>query len=317
LTKTSLVAGGAGFIGSHLCEALLLKGHKVVAVDSLISGRRNNLKSPVFSKHRARFTFLKRDILKPLNLKADFVFNFASPASPPHYQTHSIYTLRTGSEGTRNLLELAKRSKGRFLQASTSEVYGDPKVHPQREDYWGNVNPIGVRSCYDEAKRYGEALCMEYWRKEGVDVRLIRIFNTYGPRLDPDDGRVISNYIKQALRNEPLTVFGDGSQTRSFQYVDDLVIAVCKVMFAAGLGGEVFNTGNPGEFTVLQAARLVKKITKSKSPIVHRPLPQDDPTRRKPDISKIRRRLGWSPRIKFEEGLKRTIAWYLLNEIKA
>jgi UDP-glucuronate decarboxylase len=270
----------------------------------------------VFSKYRSAFTFLKRDILKPLNLRADFVFNFASPASPPHYQVHSIYTLRTGSEGTRNLLELAKRSRGRFLQASTSEVYGDPKVHPQREDYWGNVNSIGVRSCYDEAKRYGEALCMEYWRKEGVDVRLIRIFNTYGPRLDPNDGRVISNYIKQALKGEPLTVFGDGSQTRSFQYVDDLVAAIFKVMFTPGLGGEVFNTGNPGEFTMLQAARLVKKLTKTKSPIVHRPLPKDDPTRRRPDITKIRRRLGWTPRIRFEEGLKRTIAWYLLNEIK-
>jgi len=316
LPKTSLVAGGSGFIGSHLCEALLVKGHKVVAVDSLISGRRSNLDSPLFRKHRARFTFLKRDILKPLSLKADYVFNFASPASPPHYQVHSIYTLRTGSEGTRNLLELAKRSKGRFLQASTSEVYGDPRVHPQREDYWGNVNPIGVRSCYDEAKRYGEALCMEYWRKEGVDVRLIRIFNTYGPRLDPDDGRVISNYIKQALGGEPLTVFGDGSQTRSFQYVDDLIAAVLKVMLTPGLGGEVFNTGNPGEFTMLQAARLVKKLTRSASPIVHRPLPKDDPTRRKPDIGKIRRRLGWTPRIRFEEGLKRTIAWYMLNEIK-
>jgi UDP-glucuronate decarboxylase len=317
LTQSSLVAGGSGFIGSHLCEALLLKGHKVVAVDSLISGRRSNLESPVFRKHRARFTFLKRDILKPLNVKADFVFNFASPASPPHYQVHSIYTLRTGSEGTRNLLELTKRNRGRFLQASTSEVYGDPKVHPQREDYWGNVNPIGVRSCYDEAKRYGEALCMEYWRKEGVDARLIRIFNTYGPRLDPDDGRVISNYIKQSLRGEPLTVFGDGSQTRSFQYVDDLVVAVCKVMFAPGLGGEVFNVGNPGEFTMLRTARMVKKLTRSKSPIVYRPLPLDDPTRRQPDISKIRRRLAWKPRVKFEEGLKRTIAWYLLNEIKA
>ena len=316
MPKTSLVAGGSGFIGSHLCEALLVKGHKVVAVDSLISGRRSNLDSPLFRKHRARFTFLKRDILKPLSLKADYVFNFASPASPPHYQVHSIYTLRTGSEGTRNLLELAKRSKGRFLQASTSEVYGDPRVHPQREDYWGNVNPIGVRSCYDEAKRYGEALCMEYWRKEGVDVRLIRIFNTYGPRLDPDDGRVISNYIKQALGGEPLTVFGDGSQTRSFQYVDDLIAAVLKVMLTPGLGGEVFNTGNPGEFTMLQAARLVKKLTRSASPIVHRPLPKDDPTRRKPDIGKIRRRLGWTPRIRFEEGLKRTIAWYMLNEIK-
>jgi UDP-glucuronate decarboxylase len=313
--KTSLVAGGAGFIGSHLCEALLKRGHKVVAVDSLISGRRSNLDSPVFKRYAKRFTFLKRDIMRPLNLKADYVFNFASPASPPHYQTHSIYTLRTGSEGTLRLLELAERNGAVFLQASTSEVYGDPKVHPQREDYWGNVNPIGVRSCYDEAKRYAEALCMEFWRKRQVDVRLIRIFNTYGPRLDPNDGRVISNYIKQALRGEPLTVFGTGLQTRSFQYVDDLVAAALKVAFAPGLGGRVYNTGNPGEFTMIQAAKLVKKLTGSPSPIVFRPLPKDDPTRRKPDISKIKRELGWSPKVKFEPGLKRTIAWFRLNEI--
>jgi UDP-glucuronate decarboxylase len=314
--KTSLVAGGAGFVGSHLCEALLKKGHKVVAVDSLISGRKSNLDSPIFTKYRRQFTFLKKDIIKAFDVKCDFVFNFASPASPPHYQLHSIYTLRTGSEGTRNLLEIAKRHQARFLHASTSEVYGDPAVHPQPETYWGNVNSIGVRSCYDEAKRYAEALIMEYWRKEGVDTRMIRIFNTYGPRLDPDDGRVISNYIKQALQGKPLTVFGDGSQTRSFQYVDDLVIAIQKVMFTPGLAGEVFNTGNPGEFTVLQAAKLVKKLTRSASPIVRLPLPKDDPTRRKPDITKIRRRLGWSPKIKFEDGLKRTIAWYMLNEIK-
>jgi len=314
--KTSLVAGGAGFIGSHLCEALLKKGHKVVAVDSLISGRKSNLASPIFTKYKKQFTFLKKDIIKPFDVKCDFVFNFASPASPPHYQVHSIYTLRTGSEGTRNLLEIAKRHQARFLHASTSEVYGDPAVHPQPETYWGNVNSIGIRSCYDEAKRYAEALIMEYWRKEGVDTRMIRIFNTYGPRLDPDDGRVISNYIKQALQGKPLTLFGDGSQTRSFQYVDDLVIAIQKVMFTPGLAGEVFNTGNPGEFTVLQAAKLVKKLTRSASPIVRMPLPKDDPTRRKPDISKIKRRLGWSPKIKFEDGLKRTIAWYMLNEIK-
>jgi UDP-glucuronate decarboxylase len=312
--KTSLVAGGSGFIGSHLCEALLKRGHKVVAVDSLISGRRSNLDSPVFTRYAKHFKFLKRDIMRPLKLKVDYVFNFASPASPPHYQTHSIYTLRTGSEGTLRLLELAERNHAPFLQASTSEVYGDPKVHPQREDYWGNVNPIGVRSCYDEAKRYAEALCMEFWRKRQVDVRLIRIFNTYGPRLDPDDGRVISNYIKQALRGEPLTVFGTGQQTRSFQYVDDLVAATLKVMFTPGLGGQVYNTGNPGEFTMIQAAKLVKKLTGSSSPIVFRPLPKDDPTRRKPDISKIKRALGWSPKVKFEAGLKRTIAWYQAHE---
>ena len=315
--KTSLVAGGAGFIGSHLCEALLKKGHKVMAVDSLISGRISNLKSPVFAKYKHNFVFLKKDIIRPFMGKADYVFNFASPASPPHYQAHAIYTLRTGSEGTMNLLNIAKANQAVFLQASTSEVYGDPAVHPQPETYWGNVNSVGVRSCYDEAKRYAEALCMEYWRKESVDVRLIRIFNTYGPRLDPNDGRVISNYIKQALRGEPLTVFGDGRQTRSFQYIDDLIAAVFKVAFTTGLGGEVFNTGNPGEFTMLAAAKLVKQFTGTASPIVHKPLPKDDPTRRKPDIGKIRRRLGWSPKVPFKVGLKRTIDWYRTNEIKA
>ena len=315
--KTSLVAGGAGFIGSHLCEALLKRGHKVVAVDSLISGRASNLKSPVFTKYKKQFTFLKKDIIKPFMGKADYVFNFASPASPPHYQTHAIYTLRTGSEGTMNLLNIAKANKAVFLQASTSEVYGDPAVHPQPETYWGNVNTIGVRSCYDEAKRYGEAICMEYWRKEKVDVRLIRIFNTYGPRLDPDDGRVISNFIKQALKGQPLTLFGDGKQTRSFQYVDDLIAAIFKVAFTPGLGGEVFNTGNPGEFTMLEAAKLVTQFTGAKAGIVFKPLPKDDPRQRKPDISKIKKRLGWTPKVKFADGLKKTIDWYKLHEVKA
>jgi UDP-glucuronate decarboxylase len=315
--KTSLVAGGAGFIGSHLCEALLKRGHKVVAVDSLISGRKSNLSSPVFTKYKKNFVFLKKDIIKPFMGKADYVFNFASPASPPHYQTHAIYTLRTGSEGTMNLLNIAKANKAVFLQASTSEVYGDPAVHPQPETYWGNVNTIGVRSCYDEAKRYGEALCMEYWRKEQVDVRLIRIFNTYGPRLDPDDGRVISNFIKQALKGQALTLFGDGKQTRSFQYVDDLIAAIFKVAFTPGLGGEVFNTGNPGEFTMIEAAKLVTQFTGAKAGIVFKPLPKDDPRQRKPDISKIKKRLGWTPKVKFADGLKKTIDWYRLNEIKA
>jgi UDP-glucuronate decarboxylase len=313
--KISVVAGGAGFVGSHLCEALLKKGHQVVAVDSLISGRRSNLNSPVFTRYKKNFTFLKKDILRPVRLKADYVFNLASPASPPHYQAHSIYTLRTGSEGTRHLLELAERNGAPFLQASTSEVYGDPAVHPQREDYWGHVNPVGIRACYDEAKRYAEALCMEFWRKRGVDVRLVRIFNTYGPRLDPDDGRVISNFIKQALKGQPLTLFGDGKQTRSFQYVDDLVAAMLKVMFTPGLGGKIYNTGNPGEFTMVQAAKLIKKLTGSASPLVHKPLPADDPVRRRPDISRIRKELGWSPKVPFETGLKRTIEWVKLNEV--
>jgi nucleoside-diphosphate-sugar epimerase len=313
--KVSLVAGGAGFIGSHLCEALLRRGHKVVAVDSLVSGRLSNLDSPVFRRHHRDFSFLKRDILKPFRIECDFVFNFASPASPPHYQAHSIYTLRTGSEGTRHLLEMAKANRARFLHASTSEVYGDPQRHPQSEDYWGHVNPVGPRACYDEAKRYAEALVMEYWRKEGVDTRMIRIFNTYGPRLDPNDGRVVSNYIRQALRGEPLTVYGDGRQTRSFQYVDDLIRAVLVVMFSPkAKPGCLYNVGNPGEFSVLAAARLVKRLTGSPSPIVHKPLPQDDPVRRRPDISKIKRELGWKPRVTFAVGLKKTIAWYAAHE---
>jgi UDP-glucuronate decarboxylase len=315
--KRVLVAGGAGFVGSHLCEALLESGYQVTAVDSLISGRRGNLSSPVFEKHRKRFKFLQKDILGPLAVKADYVFNLASPASPPHYQKHSIYTLRTGSEGTYRLLMLAKKNKARFLHASTSEVYGDPAVHPQVETYWGNVNPIGVRACYDEAKRYAEALIMEFWRKEGLDTRMVRIFNTYGPRLDPDDGRVISNYIKQALQGRPLTVFGDGSQTRSFQYVSDLVRAMFLVMFSPkAKAGCVYNTGNPGEFTMMEAAHLVKRLTGTSSPIVHLPLPKDDPSRRRPDIGRIKKDLGWSPKVKFEEGLKKTIDWYRMNEIR-
>jgi nucleoside-diphosphate-sugar epimerase len=317
VAKSSLVAGGSGFIGSHLCEALLKRGHQVTALDSLISGRRSNLEGPIFRRYKRQFRFVKKDILGPLNFKADYIFNLASPASPPHYQVHSIYTLRTGSEGTHNLLKLAKKNGARFLQASTSEVYGDPLVHPQREDYWGHVNPVGVRSCYDEAKRYAEALIMEYWRKEKVDTRIIRIFNTYGPRLDPDDGRVISNYIKQALQGRPLTVYGDGKQTRSFQYVSDLVEAIQTVMFSPkAKSGCIYNTGNPGEFTMLEAARLVKKFTGADVPIVYKPLPKDDPARRRPDISKIKRELGWSPKVKFAQGLKKTIEWYQAHEIR-
>ncbi len=306
----SLVAGGAGFIGSHLCEALLKRGHDVVCVDNLISGRLRNLQGPAIAGAGRRFRFLRHDIQNPLKIKVDFVFNLASPASPPHYQKHSIFTLRTGSEGTYQLLLLAERSRARFLQASTSEVYGDPEQHPQTEDYWGHVNPVGPRACYDESKRYAEALCMEFWRKRKVDVRVIRIFNTYGPRLDPKDGRVISNYVMQALRGQPLTVYGTGRQTRSFQYVSDLVEAIQKVMFSPGQAGCVYNTGNPGEFTMIQAARLVKKLTGSSSPIVFKPLPKDDPARRRPDITKVRKALGWQPRVPFEEGLKMTIQWF-------
>jgi len=317
--RLALVAGGAGFIGSHLCEALLKRGFRVTCVDSLISGRLSNISGPAFAKAKAqrRFRFVKHDIQQPLRLKAGFVFNLASPASPPHYQAHSLLTLRTGSEGTWNLLNLAEQSGARFFHASTSEVYGDPRVHPQREDYWGHVNPIGPRACYDEAKRYAEALIMEFHRKRGLDTRMIRIFNTYGPRLDPEDGRVVSNYIKQALRGEPLTVYGSGRQTRSFQYVSDLVEAILRVMFTPGLEACVFNVGNPGEFTMLEAARLVQRLTGSRSELIHQPLPQDDPVRRRPDISRIQAALGWAPQVPFEKGLEETIAWFRKEEMKA
>lgn len=312
----SIVAGGAGFIGSHLCEALLHKGHHVTCVDNLISGRLKNINTVVVAKHRHRFRFLKHDIREPLLLRADYVFNLASPASPPHYQKNAIFTLLTGSEGTLRMLELAQRNKARFIQASTSEVYGDPEVHPQREDYWGSVNPVGVRACYDEAKRYAEALIMEFWRKHRLDTRIIRIFNTYGPRLDPDDGRVVSNFIKQALKNKPLTIYGRGKQTRSFCYVDDMVEAFLKVAFARGKAGKVYNAGNPGEYTMIQTAKLIKALAESKSKIVHKPLPQDDPVKRKPDISRIKKELGWKPKVKFDEGLKNVIAWYAEEELQ-
>ena len=311
----SVVAGGAGFIGSHLTDALLKKGHHVTVVDNLISGRLKNLKTETVARYKKNFRFIEHDIRQPLLLSCDYVFNLASPASPPHYQTHSIFTLTTGSEGTRQLLELALKNKAKFIHASTSEVYGDPQVHPQREDYWGYVNPVGVRACYDEAKRYAEAIIMEYWRKHKVNTRMLRIFNTYGPRLDPDDGRVVSNFIKQALTGKPLTLFGDGQQTRSFCYVSDLVQAFLKVSTAKGKGGVIYNAGNPGEFTMQQAAKLVLKLTGSKSSIVRKPLPKDDPVRRKPDIRRIKKDLGWAPAVPFEKGLAQTIAWYRENEI--
>ena len=303
-----LVAGGAGFIGSHLCEALLQKGHEVTCVDNLISGRKSNLDSPILRQAGSRFKFLRHDIQKPLNLKVSWIFNLASPASPPHYQTHSIFTLRTGSEGTYQLLLLAKKNKARFLQASTSEVYGDPAVHPQREDYWGNVNPIGLRACYDEAKRFAEALCMEFWRKEKVDVRMVRIFNTYGPRLAPGDGRVVSNFIVQALRGDPLTVYGDGTQTRSLCFVDDEIGGLLALLDSS-LTGPV-NIGNPDERTMLELAHVVLEATGSSSDITFEPLPQDDPTRRCPDITLARSALGWEPTTGLGDGIGRTIEYF-------
>ncbi len=307
MAERILVTGGAGFIGSHLCESLAKKGYEIVALDNFATGKRSNLrKIPV--------KLIKHDITKPFAKKLarlgkfDFVFNLASPASPVDYQKLSIPTLLVGSLGMKNSLDFAKANSARLLQASTSEVYGDPLIHPQTEGYWGNVNPIGPRSCYDEAKRYAESLCMAYAR-EGTPVVLARIFNTYGPRMRLDDGRVVPNLVGQALRNEPLTVYGDGSQTRSFCYVSDLVEGLEKLMFSS-LQGDVFNVGNPEEHSILEFAQLVKQLTGASSEITYLPLPQDDPKRRKPDISKIKAALGWEPKVKLEDGMKETIAWF-------
>ncbi len=301
-----LVTGGTGFIGSHLCERLLERGHEVLCLDNFFTGRKKNvlhlLGDPMFE-------IIRHDIVNPIFLEADAVYNLACPASPVHYQHNAIKTVKTNVVGTLNMLGLAKRVGARILQASTSEVYGDPAVHPQREDYWGNVNPIGPRSCYDEGKRVAETLMMDYHRQNGVDVRIARIFNTYGPRMLPDDGRVVSNFIVQALRGEPLTVYGDGSQTRSFCYVDDMVEGLIAFMEQEEEIGPL-NLGNPEETSMLELARLVIELSGSRSEIVFRPLPQDDPRRRRPDITKARRLIGWEPRTPLEEGLARTIEYF-------
>ena len=304
----TLVAGGAGFIGSHLCERLLAEGDPVICLDNLITGRRRNIASLM---DRPGFAFVEHDVVEPLPPlpRVSRVFHLASPASPVAYQLHPIETMRTNSEGSRNLLELARRDGASFLYASTSEVYGDPLVHPQGEEYWGNVNPIGPRAMYDEAKRYGEALTMAYADAYGVDTRIARIFNTYGPRMAPDDGRVVSNFVVQALVGEPLTVYGDGSQTRSFQYIDDLIEGMVRLMRSTFCGP--VNLGNPSEFTVLQLARLVQELTDIDAPIEFRPLPGDDPRQRRPDIRLARLVLGeWEPNVPLPVGLRRTITYF-------
>ncbi len=302
-----LVAGGAGFIGSHLCERLLAMGHRVTALDNLKTGSLKNLKA---AKQSKAFSFHKGDVRELWTRKVDYIFNLASYASPPYYQTWSIDTMMTNAYGSHLLLEAAKKFKARYLLASTSEVYGDPLHHPQVETDWGNVNPIGLRSCYDEAKRFSEALTMEYIRKHRVDARIIRIFNTYGPRLQKDDGRVISNFINQALTNKPLTIYGDGTQTRSFCYVDDLVAGIIRAAFKPRTKGEVFNLGNPAEFTMLEAAGLIEKTLGRKVRRVFKPLPSDDPKRRKPNIEKAKTVLGWTPQIPLNQGLVKTMAWF-------
>jgi dTDP-glucose 4,6-dehydratase len=303
----ALVTGGAGFLGSHLCRTLLQRGWEVVAADNLLTGRKAN----VADLAGDRFSLVEGDVTRPLDVPGplDAVLHFASPASPPDYLAHPIETLEVGSNGTRHTLELARAKGARYLLASTSEVYGDPLVHPQPESYWGNVNPVGPRSVYDEAKRFAEAMATAYRTTHGVDVKIVRIFNTYGPFLRPGDGRAIPNFIAQALAGEPLTVYGDGSQTRSFCYVDDEVRGLLALLESDWAGGPV-NIGNPEEHTVLELAELVRSLTGSSSPITYAPLPENDPTRRRPDISLAGRILGWRPVVPLTEGVTRTVEWF-------
>ncbi|MCA8995571.1 MAG: SDR family oxidoreductase [Planctomycetaceae bacterium] len=301
-----LVTGGAGFLGSHLCERLLSEGHDVICVDNFFSGRKDNIRHLIGD---SRFEVIRHDIVHPLYVEADLIYNLACPASPVAYQYNPIKTIKTSTVGMVNILGLAKRCRARVLHTSTSEVYGDPEIHPQREDYWGHVNPVGPRSCYDEGKRVAESLCMNYHLAHGVEVRIVRIFNTYGPRMDPNDGRVVSNFLMQALRGEPLTVYGDGSQTRSFCYVSDLIEGFIRMMEQDDEIGPV-NLGNPVENTMLELAEAVRDVTDSGSQIAYEPLPQDDPKRRCPDISKAKATLGWSPQVDLRTGLQRTAAYY-------
>ncbi len=301
-----LVTGGAGFLGSHLCDRLIARGDEVICVDNLFTGRKDNI---AHLRNHPNFEFIRHDIVHPLFLECDQIYNLACPASPVAYQFNAIKTIKTSTVGMVNVLGLAKRCKARILHASTSEVYGDPDVHPQKEDYWGHVNPIGPRSCYDEGKRVAESLCMNYHEAHGLEVRIIRIFNTYGPRMDPNDGRVISNFITQALRGEPLSVYGDGQQTRSFCFVSDLIEGMMRLMDNNDHTGPI-NIGNPVENSMLELASTVLKLTDSKSELTHLPLPLDDPKQRCPDITLAKRVLGWSPKVDLETGLKQAIAYY-------
>lgn len=301
-----LITGGAGFLGSHLCERLLNEGHDVLCLDNFFTGRKANIAHLLSNP---RFELFRHDVIDPFKAEVDRIYNLACPASPPHYQYNAIKTIKTSVMGAINVLGLAKRTRARVFQASTSEVYGDPEVHPQPESYWGHVNPIGIRSCYDEGKRVAETLFFDYHRQNGVDIRVVRIFNTYGPRMLPDDGRVVSNFIVQALRGQNITIYGDGSQTRSFCYVDDLIEGFIRLMEAPGITGPM-NIGNPGEFTMLQLAELVLKKVGGPSKITFHPLPSDDPRQRRPDITQAREHLGWEPKIPLEQGLDRTIDYF-------
>mgnify|MGYP003376976297 CR=1 FL=1 len=302
-----LVTGGAGFLGSNLCERLLNDGHHVLAVDNFYTGSRENVAHLLANP---RFELLEHDVTVPLSVPVDQIFNLACPASPPHYQRDPIQTTKTSFFGALNMLDLAKATGAKILQASTSEVYGDPKVHPQPEEYWGNVNPIGIRSCYDEGKRISETLFFDYWRQYDIPIKVVRIFNTYGPQMDPEDGRVVSNFIVQALRGQDLTIYGDGSQTRSFCYVDDLVEGFIRFMGTSDDVTGPINLGNPGEFTVAELAEKVLAKIGGASKIVRLPLPADDPKVRQPDITKAREVLGWEPKVDLDEGLDKAIAYF-------
>jgi UDP-glucuronate decarboxylase len=307
LKKRILVTGGAGFLGSHLCERLIERGCDVICLDNYFTGAKQNVMHLLDNPH---FELLRHDVTFPLYVEVDEIYNLACPASPIHYQHDPVQTTKTSVHGAINMLGLAKRLRAKIMQASTSEVYGDPSVHPQPESYWGNVNPIGFRSCYDEGKRCAETLFFDYRRQHNLRIKVARIFNTYGPRMHPNDGRVVSNFIIQALRGEPLTVYGQGQQTRSFCYVDDLIEAFLRLMDTPDDFTGPVNTGNPGEFTILELAKLVIEYTGSKSVIDYRPLPQDDPKQRRPDITLAKAKLGWEPKVPLTEGLKKTIAYF-------
>ncbi|MDC3032185.1 SDR family oxidoreductase [Bacteroidota bacterium] len=305
--KKILVTGGAGFVGSHLCEKLLALGHEVFCLDNFFTGNKNNVYHLVSNK---KFEIIRHDIIHPFFIEVDEIYNLACPASPPHYQYNPIKTMKTSVLGSINMLGLAKRTKAKILQASTSEIYGDPEVHPQAESYFGNVNPIGVRSCYDEGKRCAETLFMDYHKENNLRIKIIRIFNTYGPNMNPNDGRVVSNFIMQALQGKDITIYGDGSQTRSFQYIDDLVNGLIKMMDSKDDIKGPFNMGNPNEISMLTLAETILKLTQSNSKLVFEPLPKDDPKRRKPDIALANKELNWRPNVKLDVGLLKTIDYF-------
>jgi UDP-glucuronate decarboxylase len=313
MSKRILVTGGAGFLGSHLCETLLKQGHEILCVDNFFTGRKQNIAHLLDD---GNFEFVRHDVTFPLYVEVDEIYNLACPASPVHYQFDPVQTTKTSVHGAINMLGLAKRVRAKILQASTSEVYGDPEIHPQPESYWGRVNTIGPRSCYDEGKRCAETLFFDYWRQHKLRIKVMRIFNTYGPRMHPNDGRVVSNFVVQALKGEDITIYGDGKQTRSFCYVDDLVRGFISLMNTPDDVTGPLNIGNPGEFTMIELAELVLKLTKSKSRLINKPLPADDPRQRQPDIKLAKEKLGWEPKVPLEEGLRRTIDYFesLLNE---